>query len=568
LQETERFGGQQIPFDLRLQSRYVSLLPRSSPVPVYGELQVEQLRISENPVNPLNPGTPKEVNLGDGDWRRMHFATVSPWVTDHIIQVNQFLDGETRYIDHSGLASSTVTTGGQPTTWAPGSNSQIESWRTGLEFRLPIDGKGELPEFLQPKPCDEKDSAAAAAASGAGGGVIKQANSVGTPPVPAPLTGQIIAANGLPQTTSATCQPGSDSALRQYVHHIMDWRLRLSTRPSVVRTGPYAHVDPDGSNDPLARGETYFSGDKGVTPGQEQIDNAIPDEDRMHEHRRITLSTDQQWKLFTKGWQRVEGDIPAAKVTNESARDRARRELYYSLERPVTGADEAYDESTQHWLIDRYRLAETDGETPVTLHGDVAYDFLDAEERQREEKFGLPAGATNLPEAWKPINFSLGLSYFGWSLNGAVAYDSYVHAAATESLALTFPTLFETSLVTIYQVNKAFQADESYTRTTMKSAQLSTTLVHPITSFFRILRQVADGQPSDYTNTYNTAYGFKYLSTTDCWGLEFSREKRLAVLETDASYVLRFSMVFMGQERPLPDMSQGALNDTKRNQQL
>jgi hypothetical protein len=545
----ERFEGQQLPLRFKMQTLYFSLLPERSIVPAYSQVSLEHYRIAE-----YQSKTEERNNtptLGGGSWRRLKADFVSPWVTDSIIQVNQFTDAEARYIDHSGLLSK---------------SSEIKSWRAGLEFRLPIDGKGVLPDMFQADLCtDEKESAGECTQQGI-------------------LDG------------------------KRHVHHLMDWRLKFSVRPSVVRVGPYTEgLEPAGQY-------AYFTGDKD-SPVVD-LDREVLEEDRMREHRRISLMTDHVWKLFNKDWQRIaasgeEKKVPAAN-NSESSSDKARRELLFNLERPVTSESEIFDENTNEFLVDRYRLFEQYYLTPMTFSADIAYDFLDAElrEKQKKEK-GLvqsdidsavislqsfeeqlaatPQSNTEaistletqitaqkaligrlendqraivLAEPWKEVNANWGLNYSGFGLGTNVVYNLYAKTARMVSANLTFPAIFKTNLKLGYSQEKTISVGDAR-RTRVRSYSLASSLIPMVQTYATINQRLEDELARSYTTEYKTAYGIRYDSDSRCWGLQFAREKNYGKLEGAATYLLRLSVVFMGQQRNLPNMSEGLEREIK-----
>lgn len=518
----ERFQGQQLPLHVKVLSRTDSILPRSSPVPLYANVMGEQYRITQYKAR--SQPTEDKATLGDGSWRRLKVDTVSPWVTDSIVQVNQFTELEARYIEHAALA--------EP-------RSEIRSWRAGIEFRLPIDGKGELPKFMQ----------------------------------------------------DAETGDGDDKT--KYLHHIMDWRLRFSARPSVVKTGPYT-TDPTNLSSDLG-GEAYFSSDVGMVPGKADIDNGVPDEERMARHRRVTLLTDQVWKLFRRGWTTVQGQAPKAGGTapagvdadGESAQgpppedlqERARRELL--MQTPSSNVSDLYDEANDRWLIDRYRLNDEYYEAPVSLHGDIAYDFLDAEQRPRdlerrrelaeevaalEEQLGTDAPETKAARArynsiypaepWKDLNVVLGVNYANWRFRASSAYGIYLRTARTLSLSLMPPRIFDTNISLGYTLEKKHTiSGVPPVATRERSLGVATSLIPMVITDIRVSRRTQDGVADSYARNYKVATGATYNSPSKCWGLQVARIKEYDQEEANASYVLRLNVVFMGEQRGLPDMS-------------
>ena len=84
-------------------------------------------------------------------------------------------------------------------------SSSINTWRSGLTVNLPIDGMAPLPNMFQD-----------------------------------------------PENPDQT----------KYLHHIMNWALTYSARPSVARRGPYANQDENGAS------LVYFATDAFVTDGR------------------------------------------------------------------------------------------------------------------------------------------------------------------------------------------------------------------------------------------------------------------------------------------------------------
>ncbi len=504
----ERFQGQQMPLRLKVQSRYYLLVPPGSPLKVYGQLTGENIRINEYKSEAgFDEGSP---TLGDGNWRRIKLDTVTPLVTDRIIQVSQFTDLEARYIEAAGLSAG---------------RSEIRSWRAGVEFRLPIDGKGELPRWMTTDGCVDE--------------------------TPRP---------------SDCYDPDDPEAPKKMIHHIMDWRLRFSARPSVVRNGPY--TDPEAGTDPATGQLAYFSGDVPINPNSQQasVDSDVPDEERMQLHRRVTLFTDQVWKLLKRGWQKMPGTTPPA-AKNATARDpaeRARRELLYDVDRPLSDTKDLYDEANKQWLIDRYQLADDYYDMPLTFRSDVGYDFIDASAREKVRKENSEPGASKqaLPEAWKPVNAEVGLHFRGLSLLSNVSYNVYLKQSVQVGHNLTLPAFFLTNVSLGYTIGTNYDAPNNIlTKNYVRTMSVASTLIPPVTTYLSVGRQDRQGEEPSYRNRFDVAYGFKYDSSSQCWGLQFSREKPYNRNEDEAKYLLQLSIVFMGQQRNLTNMSSGIVRD-------
>lgn len=530
----ERYEGQEIPVHVKLQSRYFSLLPEkhlsTASVPVYVQLMAEHMRIAENQGALAKAAASPPPTLGAGSWRRIKVNETAPLTSDRLIQVNQFADAEVRTIEHQSLS--------QP-------SSQIQSWRTGLEFRLPIDGKGGVPFSL--------------ARAGSGLNLLD------------PDEG------------------------RAYVHHVMDWRLRFSARPVVVKEGPYT----DEVRDPVLGRLAYFASDRVVDPNS-PIDSDLPEEERMKIHRRVSLSTDQVWKLFRRHWTLVPGQGAGAGANPEvggvqDSTEEARRDLLEAWSHARDGDFTQEEDLWAQGLIQRgrYRLQDDYFETPITLRANVAYDFLDAETRERQQRAQSkideeirrvessptndPAQmqalrdlrkGTRLAEPWKNPTVDLGLSSGGFRLNTTANYSIYLKTMTAIGVSLAPPSFFSTNISMSYGVGKEYLQREGDFRVTRERALgLATSLIPRVTTNISLTRKVIDGQAFDYTTTVREAAGFSYGSSSQCWGLQFLREKDFAVDESNARYLLQLSVIFLGQQRGLPNMSPSVIRQLSQKDQ-
>ena len=84
-----------------------------------------------------------------------------------------------------------------------------------------------------------------------------------------------------------------------------------------------------------------------------------------------------------------------------------------------------------------------------------------------------------------------------------------------------------------------------------------------VTTYMAVSQRLIDGDLRSYKHDYKTAAGIRYDSDSRCWGLQFAREKDYDKDEGEATYLLRFSMIFMGQQRNFPNMSPGLEREIK-----
>lgn len=524
----ERFEGQQMPAQIKLRTRRFGLVPADSRVPITGQLTTDFIQIADykpasrlfDEVSSVALGIADEPGLGDGSWRRLKFDTLAPLFQDSLIQVSHFASAETRYIEHAGLDDP---------------RSDIRSWRTGVEFSLPIDGRGELPESWQANDDCGRYSKAS-------------------------------------EIEECEKRRAENAGKRRFIHHLFDLRLRFSVRPTVVRHGPYA--------DPGPGGLAYFASDRFVVGSQ--TDEDVPEEERMKQHQRVTFSTNHAWKLFNRSWAETEtgkdgsdntqaGGAP--KLDYAKRKELARRELLRALgqaqrEREISKTADSREAVANKlaWLDGRqYELRDEYYENPINFHAEIAYDFLDEQARTKQRRENRETGARKtLPEPWKDPITNLQLSHAGVSFTASARYSIYARTAREISLGLTFPEVLATNLSLGYNQLKQINLEQNQTiRTRERTMSVASGLIPWITTYVTLRSRVEDDKIRTHTNGVFAAYGFEYRSTSECWGLQFAREKDYDKDESDASYVLRLSIVFMGQQRGLPNMSSGLTREIR-----
>jgi hypothetical protein len=359
---------------------------------------------------------------------------------------------------------------------------------------------------------------------------------------------------------------------RQFIHHFMDWNVTLSARPVVIRDGTYGES--------LASGEvTYFSSDRKVHPG----DDGATVEDSMVNHERITLDTSHRWSSFKKAWTILPG-IPKATEAgkNETLRQKARRDLIYSLDRPIESHQDMFDE-TGTWFINRYQLNEAERIDPVSLSGSITYDFVQARLRdealarnraiEREAESAPSADAKeriltartrylDLPRPWDGPKGTVGVGLLGYSLANTMTYDIYARSVKDQVFSLGIPPFFGISWSLGYTVQRNFEKPPNATgfdayqarKTNTRSLGMATPLIPRVSTTLALSdREVErldyDPPAAKDNNNYRSVLSMDYIDDSGCWGLRFLRTKDFGVLEENASYLLQLSVIFMGQQR-------------------
>ena len=365
------------------------------------------------------------------------------------------------------------------------------------------------------------------------------------------------------------------------------------------------------------------------------IDKAVPEEERFDPHHRLTFATNQRWRLFDRSWQAKtlregsrrstdattrngaaregsllntgdeaskDDDSTAVVLSNE---DIARRDLLGELSHGAAESGGLLDES---WFKQRYSPTDKLYGTPLSLNGEVTYDFSDAERRAEQQAVNdrvadqlevlqqkraaleadqaaaeaagnlVDAGriaeqidALNesiavlerqrqaLPEPWKDpkIDFQAGL--LGWTLGGKASYSVYAKTTKELDVNLTFPPVLSTTVATGYSVTKEINlANGDLRRKRERRLNVTSSLIPTLTSFVSLKRRSIDRWQPTYAEAFETAVGAEYLSSSDCWGLRFSRLKEYGNEEREAAYILQLSVVFLGEPREFPNMASGA----------
>ena len=382
-----------------------------------------------------------------------------------------------------------------------GGASHIRSWMNGFTFNLPIDGQGVLPDFLQPDDWQ------------------------------------------------------LDGKGQRYVHHLMNWSLTLSSRPLVVRRGPYGESF-DQKDAPLV----YFASDRRSWIEGEDAADIV---DTMVTHQRIHLSTSHNWRIFRKGWQLLRGKIPPEAATTsltEGYHDRARRELIYSLDRPVGGVDQMMREQggSPEWYINRYVLENYESHEPLQFNAGVAFDFEEERRRknqirrnkqlQAEGRVDEVVPYTALPQAWSPLEANLNLNLGGYNLATSVSYNMYERIARSLRFNLGMPEMLGVSMAYGYTLEKAAVPGDGilvYRKTRVRHLTLGTGLVPHVSIGASLLKRSEE----EKEDQYETGFTVQYLSPSDCWGLRFSRVKGLTENEEDATYQIQLTVLFLGQQK-------------------
>jgi len=398
------------------------------------------------------------------------------------------------------------------------SQSSIRSWRSGLTLNLPMDGMGPLPGFLQNRGYEND-----------------------------PLIGT------------------------KYLHHIMNWSLTFSSRPVVVRRGPYGEVrDRNGAS------LVYFASDRPFLTPTDTRD--VSNEETMVAHQRISLGTQHRWRNLRRYWNVDYADVQQKPKKNPEQplmdlHEQAKLELQRSVDQNISSHYDMFSEEKNRvdWYINRFRLTDQNLGEPVNLNASITFDFEQEKlrqeqiERNRElEALSQQLGdqeATearqrivpyvNLPESWIGPFVNLGLNWDGYRLNSSVIYNMYKKASTNTIFSLGLPPFYQTSVSFGYVLEKSPELvpesnDVFFRVTRTQSASLSTSLIPRISAGISLVQRNVEGVAR---GQYGTSVNIAYTDPSACWGLRFVREKDLNQNEENANYVLQLSVIFMGTQR-------------------
>ena len=242
-----------------------------------------------------------------------------------------------------------------------------------------------------------------------------------------------------------------------------------------------------------------------------------------------------------------------------SSEERARRDLLYTMDRPVRAADDIFSNDQTKWFTNRYQLLDTDYVEPVSFGASVSYDRLKENRRKNDGK-----SRENRP--WSELDSSLGLQISRWSFVSSSKYNIYDKSQTKFAANLVPPDFFRSNLAFGYTIERLpiiTDGNLAYVSTSEKSLTFVTSLTSPVSASWSYSRKdkVNELPERDYRQKISLVYG----SASGCWGLGFSREKGYGVEERAASYLLQLNVTFMGQTRELPNMSSSLERELKKD---
>ncbi len=476
------FMGRQMPLEAIARSRYFSLFPNDSwmPIPFYAAATFDYRRLSEFDSAKYALINPISLTLGHGHWQRTGVEVISPLLTGGIFQLDFFADAEARLIRSEHIGE--------------GESGKV-SMRTGLDLRLPMDGRFRFPNFVLPPKFIAEEK-------------------------------------------------------QRYVHHLMTWGLGYSIRPFVDSWGPYA-TSVDVLN-PEGKGLSYFPTDRPVII--DRAETGVIDEDVLIEHRRLSFGTNHVFRVYDNVKQEpVHGfshildnekldylkqaeqildypDNPA------SAKGANRINLPYSI--PLTlGASIDYD-----FLDAKKRRMQKAGD--MNIPGTLAEPWKELESEASLRTQGFVFDFRN------SYNF-----YRDFSLRNL--FGMQIPTFFKTKLAFSYLVEKDKTIKKSALKDSDTQTIVDFVRT--RSVKVETNIIPYVKGNVYFANRNIDQTGIETRSEYQTSYGLTYISPSRCWGLNFARVKDFHLEEKEASYLLRFEISFAGQTRQLPNMGKTLL---------
>lgn len=494
LLEGTSWAGQQLPFFMDLSSPLVNIY-HSEYLKLYlrGVYELNKIEVSDFEFPLQTEGS--TYKLSDGVWRRAYADLIAPFLQNTVANSHAFVRFERRDITPTGRSDL---------------ETSITSYRAGVEFKVPMEGEAEIMRSAEKA---ESDSFYA-----------------GT-----------------------------------YLEHQFSLGARFSIRPYADKEGKYGeNIDLgilDDSGNPVIDQQkyTYFASDQ----SSEVANSFSVNDETMFKHQKITLFTSHSFGTFDKRW--VKKGLDAGSIEESStSREKAREILLRAMDREVTSVDQITEK-------DQYTLEKSNREVPVTLAASISYDFIKAKERDELEESFEQAVEYNeqakeleeelvplpeLPEAWSDLVFDARAYLNGFRLSYHTEYNIYSLVATESNWGIFTPEFGRTTLGLSFTDEITANMDDLGRLVPEKSSTKGIQLVSKIVPNFNFVANyfVKEIDGTDQIFEKHTQ-GIQFLPSSQCWGLNFVRNKPYELSEDLATYRLELNVVIDGQARAFPNMA-------------
>lgn len=493
VRDPDRYAGQQLPASFNVQTRYFRLLPaRWIALPIYAQLDAKAVSIQESQFTRRDPNRILDVTLGSGSWQRYALQLNTPLISDSIIRLDHFAEGEVRSIAPEGLGDE---------------RSSIRSWRTGFTINLPIDGIGRLPAFLD---------------AGKGESYLHHIMnwSLGISLRPVVVRDGTYGELKTKQGAPLVYFPSDRLKIYQEDRDVADEDVMVEHKRLTLATSHRWRL---------------FDRVREAVPAQVRPD--------LREQTLIDMKAEAKRELMTVKEKRVNNPGSMYQENGPGQIDwyiPRYRTVDSGLIEPLwltsTISYDSEQEALRQEQLELNRLYELEAQQSTDPAAAAAV-------RAKKTVY------TELAEPWIGPFTSIGVVWKGFSLSSAINYNLYERTSSSLSFALGLPAFYENSLGLGYVLEKSPElvpgtSSLLYRRTKTLNTGWTTTLIPRITLAANyITKQVESDKPQ-----YGTSYRVSYNDPSNCWSLQLAREKDLNQEEKQANYIVQLAIIFLGKQ--------------------
>ena len=367
----DSYSGYQVPFYFKFQPRIIQISKKNQRFPLYLQLDYEQRRIEvfkESSFPSTLPINQSLHRLGNGNWQRTRAELNSPLTKGSIIQADFFSKFEYQSTNDTKIHSiyhNLSDSVPKPKDFENLGPSFLHTINSGFHFSLPLDGRWKLVNPSSNLALNDKEN------------------------------------------------------ISKILEHQMNWDVTVALRSYVAKRGPYGtsyeysqyhEIDQQWKGIEGSRKLIYYESDRNIAPSQ-----------------NISFSTTHNWITYNQTWNQKSPNLftPENKKKTENLREIARKELLYSLDRPIRGHKFMFDKDGNS-LTNHYELSKHNYNNPVHLFSQISFDYLKLQSREKIKQSNLQNGENiTLPEPWTPLDTQLRFNWAGMSLYMENSYNLY-----------------------------------------------------------------------------------------------------------------------------------------------
>jgi hypothetical protein len=356
------------------------------------------------------------------------------------------------------------------------------------------------------------------------------------------------------KTTSNDLPQVDVSKTRGGIQHNMNWILTLSNRPVVARNSEYGQrLDADNHY------KTYFVSDSDEMLISTSDRDASSLFSGMKKHRAIGLSVSNSWSRFTQKLSRTSPETKTRSNTEQrSFLEQARVDLMQSLEEAFIDRSRIIDEqkfNSNKAPEDSYYWKTGGQANLLTASANVTYDFEAAVNRSNQINQGV--AEEKLDRAWSNVSLAMGTTLLRTGLSAKGSFDIYRHQLTEATLNLGLPRMISTN----FNLNIVVRKDGDDLSDWERHLRINSGIVDFLPMDIDLATRTDSGLEGDDIQSYQTIFKIMYRPSSDCWQLNFVRRKLFDYQETDAEYLIQLDVIFMGQNRLLPNIAPSIMRE-------